>query len=30
MKAGYGERLWKLSTIEQMNPDWCDLYPTLV
>jgi putative endonuclease len=24
------KRLWKLSTIEQMNPDWRDLYPTLV
>lgn len=24
------KRLWKLSTIEQMNPDWADLYPTLV
>jgi putative endonuclease len=24
------KRLWKLSTIEQMNPDWRDLYPALV
>jgi putative endonuclease len=24
------KRLWKLSTIEQMNPNWRDLYPTLV
>jgi putative endonuclease len=24
------KRLWKLSTIEAMNPDWQDLYPTLV
>jgi putative endonuclease len=24
------KRLWKLSTIEQMNPDWRDLYSTLV
>ncbi len=23
-------RLWKLSEIEQMNPDWDDLYPTLI
>ena len=23
------KRQWKLSTIEQMNPDWADLYPTL-
>jgi putative endonuclease len=23
------KRQWKLSTIEAMNPDWCDLYPTL-
>lgn len=23
------KRLWKLSEIEQMNPDWRDLYPTL-
>jgi len=23
------KRLWKLSEIEQMNPDWQDLYPTL-
>jgi putative endonuclease len=23
------KRLWKLSTIEAMNPDWRDLYPTL-
>jgi len=22
-------RLWKLSEIEAMNPDWADLYPTL-
>ena len=22
--------LWKLSTIELMNPEWRDLYPTLV
>ena len=24
------KRLWKLSTIEMMNPDWQDLYPTLI
>ena len=24
------KRLWKLSEIEQMNPDWDDLYPTLL
>ena len=24
------KRLWKLSEIEQMNPDWQDLYPTLL
>ncbi len=24
------KRLWKLSTIELMNPDWKDLYPALV
>jgi putative endonuclease len=24
------KRLWKLSEIEQMNPDWRDLYPTLI
>jgi putative endonuclease len=24
------KRLWKLSEIEEMNPDWQDLYPTLV
>ena len=23
------KRQWKLSTIEQMNPDWADLYPGL-
>jgi putative endonuclease len=23
------KRLWKLSEIEQMNPDWNDLYPAL-
>lgn len=23
------KRLWKISTIELMNPDWRDLYPTL-
>ena len=23
------KRLWKISTIEMMNPDWTDLYPTL-
>lgn len=24
------KRLWKISTIEAMNPGWRDLYPTLV
>lgn len=24
------KRLWKLSTIEQMNPEWVDLYPTII
>jgi putative endonuclease len=24
------KRLWKLSTIEIMNPDWRDLYPDVV
>ena len=24
------KRLWKLSEIEQLNPDWNDLYPTLL
>ena len=24
------KRLWKLSEIEQMNPDWRDLYPPLL
>jgi putative endonuclease len=24
------KRLWKLSTIELMNPEWRDLYPTLI
>jgi putative endonuclease len=24
------KRLWKLSTIEQMNPDWADFYPRLL
>jgi putative endonuclease len=24
------KRLWKLSEIEQMNPDWKDLYPSLM
>lgn len=24
------KRLWKLSTIEKMNPDWQDLSPSLV
>ena len=24
------KRQWKLSTIEAQNPDWADLYPTLV
>ena len=23
------KKLWKLSTIELMNPDWRDLYPTV-
>jgi putative endonuclease len=23
------KRLWKISTIEMMNPEWLDLYPTL-
>jgi len=23
------KRLWKISTIEMMNPDWTDLYPAL-
>ena len=23
------KRLWKVSTIQAMNPDWLDLYPTL-
>ena len=23
------KRLWKLRAIEDMNPDWIDLYPTL-
>jgi putative endonuclease len=23
-------RVWKLNLIEQLNPDWVDLYPTLV
>lgn len=23
------KRLWKISTIEKMNPDWLDLYSTL-
>jgi len=23
------KRQWKLSTIEQMNAEWADLYPTL-
>ena len=23
------KRLWKLRVIEEMNPDWQDLYPTL-
>ena len=23
------KRLWKISTIEMMNPDWRDLYPAL-
>ena len=24
------DRLWKLKLIETMNPDWHDLYPTIV
>jgi putative endonuclease len=24
------KRLWKLSEIEQINPEWQDLYPTLL
>ena len=24
------KRLWKLSTIEMLNPEWDDLYPSLV
>ena len=24
------KRLWKLSTIEQINTEWADLYPTIV
>jgi putative endonuclease len=24
------KRIWKLSEIEQMNPEWQDLYPTLI
>ena len=24
------KRIWKISEIEAMNPDWQDLYPTLV
>ncbi len=24
------KRLWKLSEIERLNPDWADLYPSLV
>jgi putative endonuclease len=24
------KRLWKLREIEQMNPEWQDLYPTLL
>jgi putative endonuclease len=24
------KRIWKLSEIEQMNPDWRDLYPILL
>jgi putative endonuclease len=23
-------RVWKLNLIEQLNPDWADLYPTRV
>jgi len=29
LKMKKWKRLWKLSEIEQMNPDWQDLYPTL-
>jgi putative endonuclease len=25
-----GKRLWKLGEIEEMNPEWQDLYPTLL
>lgn len=24
------KRRWKLSSVELMSPDWCDLYPTLI
>lgn len=24
------KRLWKISTLEIMNPEWLDLYPTLI
>ena len=24
------KRLWKISTIEIMNPEWLDLYPSLI
>ncbi|MES9989502.1 MAG: GIY-YIG nuclease family protein [Candidatus Thiodiazotropha endolucinida] len=24
------KRVWKLKTIEAMNPDWRDLYPELI
>ena len=24
------KRIWKLSEIEQMNPDWQDLYPVVI
>jgi len=24
------KRLWKISTIEMMNPDWRNLYPALL
>ena len=24
------KRIWKLREIEEMNPDWSDLYPTLL
>ncbi len=24
------KRLWKISTIEALNPNWDDLYPTLI